>query len=327
MITKIKTNNREEWLAERKKSLGGSDMGAVLGMNSYTSPTAVWMDKTGRLPEKEQTEWMRLGTDLEDYVAQRFCEASGLKVVKDNTTWRNSKYPHLHMNPDRRIVGQKAGFEAKIVSQLNEKKYRGGEFPDSYYAQVVTYLCVSEFERWYLGALILGEGLRIYQMTRIPNDTKPDWCVASVYVDDDELKALGCEAESFWGYVDTDTPPPADGHPKTGEALFALYPDSRDMAIGIGKFEMELDNYFRLKDQLKNLTQTIDGIENRIKAHLGDCAMGEGEKYKVSWKTQYRNTFDYKRFIADHPGMDVSKYYKQSNSRPFKVSEKKLGGK
>ena len=326
MITKIKTNSREEWLAERKKSLGGSDMGAVLGMNSYTSPTAVWMDKTGRLPEKEQTEWMRLGTDLEEYVAQRFCEASGLKVVKDNYTWRNSKYPHLHMNPDRRIVGQKAGFEAKIVSQLNEKKYRGGDFPDSYYAQVVTYLCVSEFDRWYLGALILGEGLRIYQMTRIPNDTKPDWCVASVYVDDDELKALGDNAENFWGYVEKDTPPPVDGHPKTGEALFMLYPDSIDNAIGIGFFEKELDNYFRLKEQKKNIEMVIDGIENRIKAHLGECARGEGEKYKVSWKTQYRSTFDSKKFIADHPEMDVSAYYKRSNSRPFKVTEK-TGGK
>ena len=323
MITKIKTNNRQEWLSERRKSLGGSDMGAVLGMNSYTSPMAVWMDKTGRLPEKEQTEWMRLGTDLEDYVAQRFCEASGLKVIKDSTTWRNSKHPHLHMNPDRRVVGQKAGLECKIVSQLNEKKYRGGDFPDSYYAQCCTYLCVSEFDRWYLGALILGEGIRIYQMTRIPNDTKPDWCIASVYVDDEELKALSNTAEWFWGYVEKDTPPPADGHPKTGEALFGLYPDSIDDTIGIGSFERDLDNYIRLKEQIKNIQMTIDSVENRIKAHLGECARGEGEKYKVSWKTQYRQTFDSKAFIADHPEMDVSKYFKKTGSRPFKVTEKK----
>ena len=324
MITKIRTNSRDEWLAERKKSLGGSDMGAVLGMNSYTSPMAVWMDKTGRLPEKEQTEWMRLGTDLEDYVAQRFCDASGLKVIKDNTTWRNDKYPHLHMNPDRRVVGQKAGFEAKIVSQLNEKKYRGGEFPDSYYAQVVTYLCVSEFDRWYLGALILGEGLRIYQMTRIPNDTKPDWCVASVYVDDEELKALGNTAENFWTYVETDTPPPADGHPKTGEALFALYPNSNDSSIGIGAFEKDLDDYFRLKEQLDNIASTIDGIANRIKAHLQECERGEGERYKVSWKTQCRKTFDVSRFSKEHPDVDLSAYYKSSSCRPFKVTQRKV---
>jgi predicted phage-related endonuclease len=160
-------------------------------------------------------------------------------------------------------------------------------------------------------------------MTRIPNDTKPDWCIASVYVDDEELNALGDTAENFWGYVESDTPPPADSHPQTGEALFNLYPNSRDDAIGIGAFERDLENYFRLKEQLKSLTQTVDGIENRIKAHLGECALGEGEKYKVSWKTQYRSTFDSKRFIAEHPDMDVSKYYKTSSSRPFKVSVKK----
>lgn len=321
MITKIKTNNRKEWLAERKKSLGGSDMGAVLGMNNYTSPMAVWMDKTGRLPEKEQTEWMRLGTDLEDYVAQRFCEVSGLKVIRDNTTWRNDKYPHLHMNPDRRVVGQKAGVECKIVSQLNEKKYKGGEFPDSYYAQCCTYLCVSEYERWYLAALILGKGIRIFQLTRIPNDTKPDWCDESVYVDDDELKALGDTAEWFWGFVEKDTPPPADGHPKTGDALCAMYPNSDGSVIGIGIFERDLDNYFQLKKQLDDIASKIDGIVNRIKAHLQECERGEGEKYKVSWKTQTRSTFDHKRFIKDHPEVDVSKYYKTTNTRPFKVAE------
>lgn len=326
MITKIKTNNRQEWLEERRKSLGGSDMGAVLGMNNYTSPMAVWMDKTGRLPEREQSEWMRLGTDLEDYVAQRFCEISGLKVIKDNTTWRNSKYPHIHMNPDRRIVGHKAGLECKIVSQLNEKKYRGGEFPDSYYAQCCTYLRVSEYERWYLGALVLGVGLRIYQLTRIPNDTKPDWCNESVYVDDEELDALSNTAEWFWSFVEKDTPPPADGHPKTGEALVTLYPNSTDASIGIGAFERDLEKYLSLKDQVKELTQTIDAIENRIKAHLGECERGEGEKFKVSWKTQTRSTFDSKKFIADHPQMDVSKYFKTSNTRPFRVTEK-TGGK
>ena len=126
--------------------------------------------------------------------------------------------------------------------------------------------------------------------------------------------------------MDSNTPPMADGASSTADTLSALYPDSIDDAIGIGSFEKELDNYFRLKEQKKNIEMVIDGIENRIKAHLGECARGEGEKYKVSWKTQYRSTFDSKKFIADHPEMDVSAYYKRSNSRPFKVTEK-TGGK
>ena len=160
MITKIKTKTHEEWLEERKKSLGGSDVGAVLGMNEYSSPYTVWAEKTGKLPPFEGNEWTRLGNDLEEYVADRFSEKSGLEVRRDSATWRNDKYPHLHANIDRRVVGMKAGVECKLTSEMNAKKYKNGEFPDRFYAQCVTYLAVTELERWYLAVLIYGKGIK-----------------------------------------------------------------------------------------------------------------------------------------------------------------------
>ena len=58
MVTKIPIDgmSREEWLAERRKSLGGSDMGAVLGLNKYRSPYAVWAEKTGLIGEAPDNE-------------------------------------------------------------------------------------------------------------------------------------------------------------------------------------------------------------------------------------------------------------------------------
>ena len=66
-ITKIPTAgmNHNDWLAERRKSLGGSDMGAVLGLNRFRSPYSVWADKTGKLPDTADSEAMRIGRDLE----------------------------------------------------------------------------------------------------------------------------------------------------------------------------------------------------------------------------------------------------------------------
>ena len=66
--------DREKWLEERRKGIGGSDAAALVGMNSYSTPYTVWADKTGRLPEKEDSEAMRQGRDLEQYVAERFME-------------------------------------------------------------------------------------------------------------------------------------------------------------------------------------------------------------------------------------------------------------
>ena len=71
---------REDWLKLRKNGIGGSDAGAVCGLNPYTSPMAVYRDKTTDVLDLSDNEAMRQGRDLEEYVAQRFTEETGMKV-------------------------------------------------------------------------------------------------------------------------------------------------------------------------------------------------------------------------------------------------------
>jgi putative phage-type endonuclease len=307
MITKQATANHEEWKALRHKYIGGSDAAAVVGMNAWVSPYALWAEKTGRLPGFDGNLATEVGTYLEDFVAQKFAAETGKKVRKSNLSWFNDQYPWAIANIDREIVGEDAGLEIKTTSELNTQKFKGGEYPANYYCQCMHYMAVTGKQRWYLAVLIGNREFKWFTIER----------------DEDEIQALMEAEQKFKQLVDSDTPPIADGSSSTSDTLVTLYPDSIDTAIGIGSFERELDNYFRLKEQKKSIEMTIDGIENRIKAHLGECARGEGEKYKVSWKTQYRSTFDSKKFVADNPQMDVSKYYKKSTSRPFKVAEMK----
>ena len=49
---------------------------------------------------------MRQGRDLEEYVAQRFTEATGLKVRRANAIYQNEEHPLLLADFDRLIVGQ-----------------------------------------------------------------------------------------------------------------------------------------------------------------------------------------------------------------------------
>ena len=306
MITKQSTANHEEWLALRHKYIGGSDAAAVVGMNAYVSPYTLWAEKTGRLPGFEGNLATEVGTYLEEFVAQKFAQETGKKVRKSNQSWFNDQYPFAIANIDREIVGEDAGLEIKTTSEMNLKKFKSGEYPANYYVQIVHYLAVTGKQRWYLAVLIGNREFKWFTIER----------------DEDEIQALMSAEADFWERVKTDTPPMADGSKSTTETLNAFYPNSTDSTIGIGSFEQELDNYFRLKEQLENIASTIDGIANRIKAHLCECEKGEGEKYKVSWKTQSRSTFDSKKFIADHPQMDVSKYFKTTNTRPFKVVQK-----
>lgn len=39
--------NREEWLEERKKGIGGSDVACILGMSPYKSNVELWEEKVG----------------------------------------------------------------------------------------------------------------------------------------------------------------------------------------------------------------------------------------------------------------------------------------
>ena len=38
--------DRQEWLKLRKEGIGGSDAGAICGLNPYASPMSVYQDKT-----------------------------------------------------------------------------------------------------------------------------------------------------------------------------------------------------------------------------------------------------------------------------------------
>ena len=123
----------------------------IIGLSKWSSPVSVWADKTGRLPDKPDTEAMRLGRDLEGYVARRWMEATGKKVRRLNAMLYNELYPFAHADIDREVIGERAGLECKTTSTLDVKQFQGVEFPVKYYVQCVHYLAVTGYDRWYQG--------------------------------------------------------------------------------------------------------------------------------------------------------------------------------
>lgn len=324
-IHKISTvgMSRSDWLEERRKSLGGSDIGAVLGMNPYRSPYMVWAEKTGRLPEGEDNEAMRQGRDLEEYVARRFTEKSGLAVRRVNAIMRNDAFPHMHANIDRAVVGQDSGVECKTASALSTSKYTTGEFPAHYYAQSVAYMGQCEYTRYYLAVLILGLDFKIYQLTRVYGDACPDWCESSVYVPEEEIAALRDAAVEFWGYVETDTAPPVDGAEATTETLKTIYAGGAEDGIELfGRSDL-FTCWYDLDEQIKELEKQKELIRQTLMSDLGDAEAGTCDGHKVTWKTQQRRTFDEKAFLNDHPEIDTTGHYKSSSYRVFKISTNK----
>ena len=320
--TSIVDMSREDWLAERRKAIGGSDASAILRLNPYTTPYALWADKTGRLPDKEDNEAMRQGRDLEQYVVDRFSEVSGRRCRRVNAILTNTDYPYSSANIDREVVGESAGLECKTTSVLNLKKFRDGEFPDTYYCQCVHYLAVTQWTRWYLAVLVLNKGFMVYQLTRAENDEKPDWCESSVYVSDGEIRALMGAESAFWTrYVIPDIPPPADGLKPTSETISALYPVGGEKKVISLDCENTFRSYVARKQQIAALKVEQERFEQVLKKAMGAHERGECGKFTVTWKPSERRTFDHKKFEKENPDMDLSPYYKLSAYRRFEVKE------
>lgn len=306
VLAETKHLSREEWLALRRKGIGGSDAGAVLGMNPWASPYTVWADKLGKLPEKEDNESMRIGRDLEDYVAQRFTEATGKKVGRRNQIFLHPEHDWMLANIDRQVVGENAGLECKTAKAINLRRWKGQDFPEQYYAQCVHYMAVMGYDRMYLAVLIMGAEFKIYTLER----------------DEEEIEALISAEKDFWeSYVQTGEAPPLDGSEASSEALKAIYDGGGTEEIMLFDREEMLQEFFRLKEKKKALDTEINAIENQLKEDLGDNERGTCEGFRVDWKTQSRSSFDAKRFAKDHPDMDLSDYYKVSQYRVFKVKE------
>lgn len=104
----IPYGSHEEWLKIRKGYIGGSDAGAIIGLNPYNSAFSVWAEKTGQVPEFEGNISTRVGTYLEDLVAKLFAEETGKQVQRLNFTLVNPDYPWACANIDREIIGEDA---------------------------------------------------------------------------------------------------------------------------------------------------------------------------------------------------------------------------
>lgn len=308
MIEEIKYNDKAEWLKLRRSYLGGSDAGAVAGMNPYKSAYGVWAEKTGLTPEFEGNLTTEIGLYLEDLVAQIFMRETGKRVRRKNRLLVNDAYPFACANIDRILIGERAGLEIKTTNSipLIRTLRNNDEFPDAYYAQCLHYIAVTGLDRWYLAVLINCREFRTFVLER----------------DEAEIDALMDIERRFWRHVEKKEPPAVDGSDDCSAALNTIYSTGDDEELDLSALLPQLELYSTISDKMKMLKRDRDACENEIKSFLKNASYGRAEGYKVSWTNSTRSTFDKSAFLAAHPGMDLSPYYKTTTGRTLRIMAK-----
>lgn len=293
--------DQEEWLRIRKQYLTGTDAGAVCGMNPYKSAMQVYQDKVSPEVELRDNESMRLGRDLEDYVAARFMEAAGKKVRRSNAMYVSDEYPFMMANVDRLVVGERAGLECKTASPYSSELWKDGKIPEWYYLQCQHYIKTLEADGWYLAVLIFGKG---FQYTYIQRD-------------EELLNDLVTIEKEFWeDHVQAGLMPSPDGS-KGADELIQKYFHS---TTGVTTRMVGLDEQIARRNELAGLVKKMQteqkAIEQELKMYLGkeQAQIGISDKFRVTWTEFETQRIDTDRLKKEQPEIyrDYTKVQKSS---------------
>ena len=292
------------WLRLRKSGIGGSDAGAICGVNPYSSAMKVFKDKTSEEIEEQDNEAIRIGHDLEDYVAQRFMEATGLRVRKSNFMYRSKEHPFMIADVDRLVVGEDAGLECKTASAYNEDKWADGDIPLHYVMQCYHYMAVTGKRTWYIAAVILGRKF-IFR--------KLEW-------DDELINRLTGVEEDFWNnHVVPGIIPPPDGSKACDEIIEQYFHTAKKAsAIKLVGFDEKLRRREEIAGFIAELGEEKKQIEQEIKLFMRDNEFANSEHFRVSWKNIDSTKLDTARIREERPEL-YADYGKVSHSRRFEV--------
>ena len=295
--------DKVEWLRCRKRGLGGSDAGAVCGLNPYRTAMQVYQDKTTDEIEETDNEAMRQGREFEDYVARRFMEATGKKVRRANYMYYDEEHPFMLADVDRMIVGENAGLECKTASPYMAEKWADGNIPLSYQIQCLHYMSVCNADAWYIAVLIYGREFKYYKIER----------------DEEMLADLIKIEEDFWNnHVLKGVLPEPDGSELADSVIAEYFRKSEEKTIELTGFDEKLNQRQKLAEQIEAMTMAKRQIEQELKLYLGEAEIAENEQYRVSWKSVSSQRIDEKRLREERPEV-YEKYRKTTQYRRFMV--------
>ncbi|MER5909531.1 lambda-exonuclease family protein [Streptomyces sp. NPDC001982] len=288
----------DDWHAARTRGVGGSDVAAILGMDSHGGALKVWLEKTGQArPQRDARleRAARRGHRLEGLTAEFFAEESGLTVLDSPGTLQHVDHPHWIANPDRLTVapGNSSRDELGVLEcksrtwrSARVEGWHGDEAPDGPSLQAHWYLTVSGYRHAYVAGLI-DDDLVWFRLER-----------------DDELCAMLADAvDRFWhDHVLTGVPPKPDGSQVAAELLARLWDADEDSTVEVDPVESMLLKQRRreLKEQIGDLGDELTQVENAMKALAGDAEVARiGSKTAFTWRQN--GQFAHARFREAEP--------------------------
>ena len=302
---------RDTWLQERSKGIGGSDVATVLGLTPYKTPLSLWEEKTGKTKGSPAGEAAYWGTTLEDVVAKEFSKRTGMKIQRVNFLLSTGENGWMRGNIDRAIVNEQiaktvrvnkpekaaetglmlstdVGLECKTANAFMADKWGPSQeaeivsgnvvtehqIPLYYETQIQWYMAVTGIKKFYVAVLIGGQDFRMYEVRR----------------DEDVIKAIVEKCHAFWfKKVLADVPP----DPINADDIKKLYArDDGEMVEASNDEAADIGELRTIRERIKELQDQEKAVANRVILAIGEKSglLIGGEK-AVTYKAQNSSRF------------------------------------
>ena len=312
--------NNQDFALLRAKSLGGSDVGAVLGLSKYRSAVDVWMEKTGRSTSSADSLPLRFGSFAESFVASEYTLATGLNLVHHESAFIHPEHSYMHGHVDRFICPSPTLFndeghlladrilECKTANPFTTHEWGDvgtDQVPLSYLVQCAWYLAITGLDRADLAVLFGNADFRIYEIHQ-----------------DDELEdMIISRAKSFWEqHVLANVAPPAQRESDYKN----LFPRSEVKAVEAPKETCELIKKLKsINEQIESYEQEVSAIKQNIMAQMQEAEVLTYQgQVLATWKAPKPSTrLDTKKLSQEHPELINNYQVPVANSRRLVIKE------
>ena len=269
-----KMTDRIDWLTERQKGIGGSEIAAVCGLSKWRTPFDVWLEKTSPIEDSPPTLAMELGNFLEPLVVAKYREDTGHQVTTDleaiamaDASWARCNLDGLVTLPS----GDQGVLECKTAGDSRDWGEPGSDdIPADYFCQC-QWNCVVAGLPWAdVPVLFFDRGRRIECYHVAADEGFQEWMLET--------------ARQFWVNVQGGSPP----QPSTGEEAAAVWPkhEPGKMVDADEDICLKIEQLKALKAEAKTTASAIKMIESALKVEIEDAeGIADGDKILATWRT------------------------------------------
>ena len=254
MITKAQ-------LAARKDHIGSSDVAAILGISPWASAYDVWLQKTGKLEERRETNDAMEDGNLLEAVVLRWAskELGAIEKRPAMLEFRHDELP-IVSHPDGIVKEDGVPVEVKTAGMRGPIQGNWGEpgtdqIPENYLIQCTVHMLCVKAEICHVPAWVGHRGRIMYQVKRNP----------------DLVDVILERVAAFWQLVKSDTPP--EGWPSYDIARTIRRQEGKRIALPASP----VTEWRQLEEIAKRAKEHADNAKAAVLALMGDAQIGESE--------------------------------------------------